>query len=245
MSENPKIQCLSNDMVRRLFNTKEDLPSEYREEIVENYGRKLVTSGYSRDQTRKILINGIKGYMRKMNRRKLNGRKRIHHSAEESRDGRVKKKMIGKTLWYRSKKKEVAMKSNDGSIGMKTNVKMNPLRDKMHGREDEVSTRAVLILDQTPHGELARRVKELLHRLEPSMGFRLRVVERTGKKMKNILSPASCSNGSRCGRTSCITCNQECEDVPDCTRTSVKEQTKLDLKQPERTENKLLNSVSV
>ena len=137
------------------------------------------------------------------------------------------------------------MKSNDGSIGMKTNVKMNPLRDKMHGREDEVSTRAVLILDQTPHGELARRVKELLHRLEPSMGFRLRVVERTGKKMKNILSPASCSNGSRCGRTSCITCNQECEDVPDCTRTSVKEQTKLDLKQPERTENKLLNSVSV
>ena len=47
MSQNPKIQCLSNDMVRRLLNTKEELPSTYREEIVEKYGRKLFSSGYS------------------------------------------------------------------------------------------------------------------------------------------------------------------------------------------------------
>ena len=55
MSENPKIQCLSNDLIRRLLNTKEELPCEYREEVIANYGRKLLTSGYGRDQVKKIL----------------------------------------------------------------------------------------------------------------------------------------------------------------------------------------------
>ena len=47
MSENPKIQCLSNDVVGRLLNTREELPCKYREEVVEQYGMKLLTSGYS------------------------------------------------------------------------------------------------------------------------------------------------------------------------------------------------------
>ena len=44
ISENVKIQCLSNDLVRRFLNTKED-----------DYERKFLTSGYRYDQTRRIL----------------------------------------------------------------------------------------------------------------------------------------------------------------------------------------------
>ena len=33
MAENPKVQSLSNELVRRLLNTKEDLPKEYRAEV--------------------------------------------------------------------------------------------------------------------------------------------------------------------------------------------------------------------
>ena len=212
MSQNPKIQCLSNDMVRRLLNTKEELPSWYREEIVEKYGRKLLSSGYSRTQTKEILINGIKGYMNKVKRRKTNGKTRIHLTADESRNGRVKKKMIGRTLWYKNRRN-----NKDGST---TNGRNYQPQDKKEGDVD-LNTRAVLFLDQTPHGELARRVKELLLRLEPSMGFKLRVVERTGRSIKSLLSQSSCSNGSICGRSSCITCNQDCEDVPNCTKTSI------------------------
>ena len=199
-------------MVRRLLNTKEELPSTYREEIVEKYGRKLFSSGYSRIQTKEILINGIKGYRNKVKRRKLNGRNRIHFTAEESRNGRVKKKMIGRTLWYKNRRNR---KDGNGTDGRKCSP-----RDQREG-DEELNTRAVLFLDQTPHGELSRRVKELLHRLEPSMGFKLRVVERTGRSIKSLLSQSSCSNGSKCGRSTCITCNQDCEDVPACTRTSI------------------------
>ena len=49
MAENPKVQCLSNDLVRRLLNTKEELPVKYREEVVNSYGVKLLTSGYGYD----------------------------------------------------------------------------------------------------------------------------------------------------------------------------------------------------
>ena len=64
----------------------------------------LLASGYDRDQTRSILYNGIKGYMTKRTRRKSKGRKRIHYTAEESRQGRMLKKMIGKSNWYKNRR---------------------------------------------------------------------------------------------------------------------------------------------
>ena len=38
MSENPKVQCLANDMVRRLLNTREELSSDHRAKVVDRYG---------------------------------------------------------------------------------------------------------------------------------------------------------------------------------------------------------------
>ena len=58
MAENPKVQSLSNDLVRRLLNTKEELPLTYRAEVVDKYGVKLLTSGYGRDQTMREDTNG-------------------------------------------------------------------------------------------------------------------------------------------------------------------------------------------
>ena len=38
MSENSKMQSLSNNLVRRLLNTKEDLPFSYKEDVIDHYG---------------------------------------------------------------------------------------------------------------------------------------------------------------------------------------------------------------
>ena len=100
MSENPKMQCLSNDLVRRLMNTMEELPDSRRADVIDKYGIKLLTSGYSREQTRRIVANGIKGYTKKKERRRKEGRgQRIHLTAEESKGSRVRKKLIGKSSW--------------------------------------------------------------------------------------------------------------------------------------------------
>ena len=84
-----------------------------------------------------------------------------------------------------------------------------------------MKTRAPLFLEQTPNGVLARRTKELLQRLEPILGYKIRVVERTGASLKNTLEQTNIWNGLKCGRAPCITCNQGGEDLPACTRSSV------------------------
>ena len=76
-------------------------------------------------------------------------------------------------------------------------------------------------MKQTPNGELARRVKELLVRLEAVLGFRLRVAERTGRSLQSLLHQATIWKGSPCDREHCVTCQQGDEDMPDCNRSSV------------------------
>ena len=88
-------------------------------------------------------------------------------------------------------------------------------------RNRQLKTRAPLFLEQTPNGELARGTKELLQRLEPILGYRIRVVEHTGTSLKSLLNQTSIGKGIMCGRELCITCNQGGEDIPACTRSSV------------------------
>ena len=40
--------------------------------------------------------------------------------------------------------------------------------------------KSVLYVEHTPDGELASRLRELLGRLAPTLGFEIKVVERTG-----------------------------------------------------------------
>ena len=107
MGENSKMQCLSNDLVRRLMNTMEGLPDSKRAEVIDNYGVKLMTSGFSREQCQRMVVNGIKGYLRMKERRmKAGGGQRIHLTAQESQGSRVRKKLMGKSSWFKGKKKD-------------------------------------------------------------------------------------------------------------------------------------------
>ena len=84
-----------------------------------------------------------------------------------------------------------------------------------------IKTRAVLFVDQSPQGSLAKLVKDKLSGLEPSLGFRLRVVERTGRSLVSLLPQPKGSGGEHCGRKNCVTCSQEGEEYPDCTRSNL------------------------
>ena len=99
MAENPKVQSLSNDLVRRLLNTREGLPDRYRAEVLDNYGVKLLTSGYGYEQTRRIVLSGAKGYLAKVKRRTQNGGK-LQRTAKESSSWRWRKKLLGKSSWF-------------------------------------------------------------------------------------------------------------------------------------------------
>ena len=76
-------------------------------------------------------------------------------------------------------------------------------------------------MEQSPGGELAKQVRNKMLEMEPILGFRLRVVERTGRNLLTSFPQTRTWSGSKCGREDCITCNQEGEELPECTRRSV------------------------
>ena len=82
--------------------------------------------------------------------------------------------------------------------------------------------RTVLFVDQTPGGELALRLRELLARIEDTIGFKVKVVERSGRSLQAMFPLTTLWDGTSCGRVEdCTTCYQGAEAIPDCTRKSV------------------------
>ena len=80
----------------------------------------------------------------------------------------------------------------------------------------------VLFVEQTPMGELATRLKDLIKRLEPILGFSIKIVERTGQSLQGCFPLASLWEGQKCGRWDCVTCEQKAEiPPPACTRPSL------------------------
>ena len=61
INNNAKLQTLSQDLIRRLLNTKKELGVRARGEILDNYATKLWASGYKMEQVQRILVSGIKG----------------------------------------------------------------------------------------------------------------------------------------------------------------------------------------
>ena len=107
LDENSKHQILSNDLIRRLGNTDENQGAEVMAKVIDNFGVKVLTSGYNITQARKITINGIRGWEKKRNLARQRG-ERIFRTAEESISGRVKKRTIGKTSWFRKRGKNMS-----------------------------------------------------------------------------------------------------------------------------------------
>ena len=216
IGENSKIKCLSNDLTRRLLNTREELPSRFRAQVVDQYATQLLTSGYSYEQTRRMILSGARGYMAKVKRmRSQSGRRRIHRTAEESSHLRVRKKLLGKSSWYKdkNKKKEEDRLPADKRTGR---------RIENHGiGEENLRTRAVLFVEQTPKGELARLVREQLQRMGATLGYKVRVVERTGRSIISCFPQTKTWGDIPCGRTECVTCHQPGEEIPDCIRASL------------------------
>ena len=82
MSWNDLRASLAQDASRRLLNTEESLPVKIKEDIINEYDKNLVQSGYSLEERRQIIESGVTNYERKRSRAK-NSNKRIHRTANE------------------------------------------------------------------------------------------------------------------------------------------------------------------
>ena len=115
MGENTKIQILAQDMVRRLLNTSEELGAGTRNETVDEYAPKLINSRNTKEQVRKIVIKGIKGYENKKRKRAMEEKDLLSTEAG-SKVNRYKDKLLDKTNWFKQKRGSKNEEQNDEKI---------------------------------------------------------------------------------------------------------------------------------
>ena len=122
LSENVKVSSLSQEVVRVLLNCSEDIEDSSRMEHLEHLCTKMKTSGYNTPYIRKLLVNGIKSYERKLLRSKLNKSDNnytpLHLSKMYNAKQRRENKLLAKTNWFRSKEQptEETSKEQDGGV---------------------------------------------------------------------------------------------------------------------------------
>ena len=223
LEENSKMQILSNDLVRRLASTDGRQERKVICAVIDQYAQKLLTSGYNLEQVRRIILNGIRGWERRKARAEAEGRK-VYRTGKESAQDRYRKKILGKTEWFRKTgRKEDKLPTTLPS--KKKGVKNQRRSHRKAGNRkagQEMKTRSVLFVENTRNGELARTIKEVCGRLEEILGYRIKVVERAGTPLKLLFPLGRLDEGTVCGRPGCITCNQEGENkIPPCTKRSL------------------------
>ena len=63
--------------------------------------------------------------------------------------------------------------------------------EDVRGEAGPLETRSVIFVEHTPDGMLAKRLREQVNRMEHIMGFKFKVVERTGTRLKDMFSPTN------------------------------------------------------
>ena len=97
--------CISsNELTRRLYNIDmEGVEHEEIEEIIENFTRQLKNSGWTRSESREIVVSGFQGWRRRIRRREAEGQE-LYRSAARSLPARTRRKLTGREDWYKGDK---------------------------------------------------------------------------------------------------------------------------------------------
>ena len=191
LSENVKVASLSQDLVRRMMNTSELLSTEERVKVVNEYSDNVRASGYSAKQTKKLVEAGLTGYERKLRKAESEGRF-IHRSASDGVESRQRKKLLGREEWFLDKKKEETMTNR------RKKRSYNP-------KTKSPNTESVLFVCQTRHGQLAKRLQQVEDNIAQVTGNRVKVVERSGTTIRQLLVKSNPWAGGHCGRD-CMVC---------------------------------------
>ena len=122
-------------------------------------------------------------------------------TAKVSLSKRHKKKLLEKANWYNKRRR------SKGAIQKEI-------------REQPVP-KSILLVEHTKGGELATRLRELMRRLTPIIGFSMKIVERAGNSLRSSFLLASLWDDIKCERADCVPCEQGGEKLQPCYMSSV------------------------
>jgi hypothetical protein len=179
-------------------------------------------SGYERSQTKEIITCGVVGWRRKVERRERKGRG-FYRLAKSTLAQRNSKKLTERVTWFRKKRKR-----KDEEEDEMPRMKKNDATKKDPGTKNEVEVKAVMLVPFTTWGKLAKSLRDAEEKLGSLTGYRLKMVEKAGDKLEDILTKSNPWQVLDCGREGCLLCitklKTEKHQSQDChTRTLVYE----------------------
>jgi hypothetical protein len=186
MGEHQRLAILSNELVRRLNTIHSEVREDEMVKVVEQYVRQLKTSGYGRKQAREIIISGVIGWRRKLERREEAGQKQ-YLEAKETLEARTDAKLLEKVSWFKGNSKRKL-------ANQKSKFQYQPPAKKMRKEKKEGKSskaiKAVMFVPYTAHSELASKLRESDASMEERTGQRIKIVEKVGIKLVDMLHKA-------------------------------------------------------
>ena len=209
MGSKQKMEILSNEVVRRLTNVDhERLGVEEQRIVLEQMTQELKNSGYKIEQARDIIISGFRGWKRRIERRKVTG---LYRAAKDTLEAREKKKLVEKETWYIPRDKddeEVKKPDNRKILVAKRRIPGRKMKSKLGQvkKEKPGLTKAVMFAPCTVGSQLVKELRSAENMLGDSTGAKLKVVERCGTKIADILTSSDPWKGKDCMREGCLLC---------------------------------------
>ena len=129
------------------------------------------------------------GYRRKVARRDREG-KGFYRHAKSTLKQRNKKKLLEKTTWYRDRVED----DGDENVEMPKSVwkgkgwKKEKRDAELKKGDKRVEVKAVMFVPFTTGSKLAKEIREAEEKLGGMTGYRLKVVEKSGNKLEDLLT---------------------------------------------------------
>ena len=135
---------------------------------------------------------------------------------------RARKKLTGKEDWFKKQRKRERDEYDEEETDRERKKRKKEPREE---EERQARTVSVMFVPYTRGGELAKRLREVEEQQARQTGIKIKIVERTGRRIVDILHKADPWQGQDCGREGCLLCQTKQKTgkllQQDCTKRSV------------------------
>ena len=129
---------------------------------------------------------------------------------------RVNESLTENYNWFKSKKVNDETEDNGENVNKlskQSKCKWNHYRKKSTPiealekvKQKDSPAQAVLFVQYTDNGELASRIRDVVQQLRPWTGINIKIVERVGQKLEDVLHKSNPWENLDCNRKDCFSC---------------------------------------
>ena len=207
MAGQQKISILANELTRRLSNINLENSEKFQYiQVTNQYTQELKNSEYPYRTAKEIIISGLRGLQTKIKLRKIKNQE-FYRSAHSTASQRAKKKLVSKENWY---KQQETQENSCGQENTKENARKGvpekPETSSKKNKNQESKIKAVMFVPFTQGSELAKLLRENEENLVKLTGSKVKIVERTGTKIQDLLTRSNPWKGHDCQRENCLLC---------------------------------------